>query len=187
MTQIGFDFYSSIDQLIKLGGLPVAAILALSVLIFILFFERLLFLSLSFKNTISMLEKYWSESASLAKSGLNSWDKQRVQEALLSEARAMTRHSFWLLRAAIIACPLIGLMGTVSGMVLVFDQISLSGTGNPRLMASGIFQATLPTMAGMLISIIGLIMQYILRRLSLRAQGILKHQFPLLEEGGVKA
>ena len=52
--------------------------------------------------------------------------------------------------------PLLGLLGTVSGMIAVFDVLALSGTGNPRGMAAGVWQATLPTMAGMVLAITGL-------------------------------
>jgi biopolymer transport protein ExbB len=52
--------------------------------------------------------------------------------------------------------PLLGLLGTVSGMVAVFDVLAINGTGNPRGMAAGVWQATLPTMAGMVLAISGL-------------------------------
>ena len=53
-------------------------------------------------------------------------------------------------------CPLLGLLGTVTGMIEVFDVMAFTGTGNPRLMAGGISKATLPTMTGLVISITGL-------------------------------
>ena len=46
-------------------------------------------------------------------------------------------------------CPLLGLMGTVTGMIEVFDVMAISGSGNARSMASGVSKATIPTMAGM--------------------------------------
>ena len=48
------------------------------------------------------------------------------------------------------------LLGTVLGMIAVFDVLALNGTGNPRGMAAGVWQATLPTMAGMVLAIPGL-------------------------------
>ena len=53
-------------------------------------------------------------------------------------------------------CPLLGLLGTVTGMIHVFDVMAVTGTGNARAMASGISLATIPTMAGMVIAIAGL-------------------------------
>ncbi len=46
-------------------------------------------------------------------------------------------------------CPMLGLLGTVTGMISVFDVMATQGSSQPRLMASGISLATLPTMAGM--------------------------------------
>ena len=52
-------------------------------------------------------------------------------------------------------CPLIGLLGTVTGMITVFETMASQGTGNPRLMAAGISMATIPTMAGMVAALSG--------------------------------
>ena len=49
-----------------------------------------------------------------------------------------------------------GLLGTVVGMVQVFDTLAITGTGSPRAMASGISKATVPTMAGMIAALSGL-------------------------------
>ena len=53
-------------------------------------------------------------------------------------------------------CPLLGLLGTVTGMIEVFDVVTTLGTGNARAMASGISRATIPTMAGMVVALPGL-------------------------------
>jgi len=47
------------------------------------------------------------------------------------------------------------LLGTVTGMIAVFEIMALQGTGNPRLMAAGISMATIPTMAGMVACLSG--------------------------------
>ena len=49
-----------------------------------------------------------------------------------------------------------GLLGTVYGMIEVFEVLSFLGTGNPRAMSSGVAKATIPTMASMVITIISL-------------------------------
>ena len=54
-------------------------------------------------------------------------------------------------------CPLFGLLGTVTGMIAVFDVMAFKGLGNPRLMAGGVSQATLPTMVSMVVALVGLI------------------------------
>ncbi len=62
-----------------------------------------------------------------------------------------------LIRTLIALCPLVGLLGTVTGMIHLFDTLALNGTGNPRLMAAGVARATLPTLAGMVVAVSGLL------------------------------
>jgi len=73
-----------------------------------------------------------------------------------------------LINILIIICPVLGLLGTVTGMIQVFDVVAVLGTGNARALASGITMATLPTMVGMTISIIGLLIMAYLRNLSIK-------------------
>ena len=53
-------------------------------------------------------------------------------------------------------CPLLGLLGTVTGMIQVFDVMAFLGSGNPRAMADGVSAATIPTMSGMVIALIAI-------------------------------
>jgi biopolymer transport protein ExbB len=61
-----------------------------------------------------------------------------------------------IIRTLVAMCPLIGLLGTVTGMISVFETMATQGTGNARLMAAGISMATIPTMAGMVAALSGL-------------------------------
>lgn len=60
------------------------------------------------------------------------------------------------IRAVVKIAPLLGLLGTVMGMIEVFETLSFYGTGDPKLISEGIAKATLPTMAGMVVAIVGL-------------------------------
>ena len=62
-----------------------------------------------------------------------------------------------MIASLVALCPLLGLLGTVTGMIEVFDVMALTGSGNPRAMASGVAKATIPTMAGMVAALSGLI------------------------------
>ena len=59
--------------------------------------------------------------------------------------------------------PMMGLLGTVIGMIKAFNVISLSGTGNPGLVASGISEALITTAAGMLVGIPALVLYHYFR------------------------
>ncbi|WP_250654903.1 MotA/TolQ/ExbB proton channel family protein [Alkalimarinus coralli] len=84
-----------------------------------------------------------------------------------------------VIKTLVALCPLIGLLGTVTGMIHLFDIMALKGTANPRLMASGVAQATLPTMAGMVLAVSGLMCYVWLNRwsqLQLNALNLLRSQ-----------
>jgi biopolymer transport protein ExbB/TolQ len=74
-----------------------------------------------------------------------------------SDFKSVVLKDFNTIQILITLCPVLGLLGTVTGMIEVFDVVSFFGTGNARALASGITKATLPTMTGMAISIVGLL------------------------------
>lgn len=76
----------------------------------------------------------------------------KLQEAILREAPALDRGTGLIKLLATVA-PLLGLLGTVTGMIATFQAISLHGTGDPRLMAGGISQALITTVLGLVVAI----------------------------------
>lgn len=90
-------------------------------------------------------------------------------EASLLEEQSLTRGLRPLATIAQVA-PLLGLLGTVTGMIIAFGEISASGTGNPQLLAGGIGQALVTTAAGLIVAIPVLIGQ---NYLASRVDGIL--------------
>ena len=79
-----------------------------------------------------------------------------VEKTFLSEFKRDSMSGIKLLDGLIGMCPMIGLLGTVYGMIEVFEVLSFLGTGNPRAMSSGVAKATIPTMASMVITLFGL-------------------------------
>ena len=75
--------------------------------------------------------------------------------------------------------PLLGLLGTVTGMIAVFDVMAHKGLGNPRLMASGVSQATLPTMVGMVMALVGLFAMNYLKHKKMKLELELNETFKL--------
>ena len=86
---------------------------------------------------------------------LGNWQRA-VRTAWLAQARQQLAAPLRLGKTLVALYPLLGLLGTVLGMIAVFDVLALNGAGNPRGMAAGVWQATLPTMAGMVLAIPGL-------------------------------
>jgi biopolymer transport protein ExbB len=84
------------------------------------------------------------------------FDLNQVKKTYVSELNRISNTNIRLLDGLIGMCPMIGLLGTVYGMIEVFEVLSFLGTGNPRAMSSGVAKATIPTMASMVITIFSL-------------------------------
>ncbi len=76
----------------------------------------------------------------------------RISEAVLKEVPRLERFQPFL-RLAVAAGPLLGLIGTVIGMIITFQSITESGSSDPKLMAAGISQAMIATVLGLGIAI----------------------------------
>jgi biopolymer transport protein ExbB len=87
---------------------------------------------------------------------VNTWVLNKIKSKNISQINVAANRNLLLIQGLIALCPLLGLLGTVTGMIEVFDIMAITGTGNARAMASGIAKATLPTMTGLFISIVGL-------------------------------
>lgn len=79
-----------------------------------------------------------------------------IRQEIVSRQDIENKKGLPIVKALIALCPLLGLLGTVVGMIQVFDILAVTGTGSPRAMASGISKATIPTLAGMVASLSGL-------------------------------
>lgn len=73
-------------------------------------------------------------------------------EAIATELPRLMRGIGWIKIISVVA-PLLGLLGTVTGMIDVFETMSLFGTGDPKLMAGGISQALITTVLGLVAAI----------------------------------
>ncbi|WP_446831940.1 MotA/TolQ/ExbB proton channel family protein [Candidatus Foliamicus sp.] len=76
----------------------------------------------------------------------------KLDEAIMRESPILERYQNILKVFAAVA-PLLGLLGTVVGMIITFQQLTLFGTGDPKLMAGGISQALITTVLGLIVAI----------------------------------
>jgi biopolymer transport protein ExbB len=88
--------------------------------------------------------------------------EKAVKELLLAEVPVLDKHLDTL---AVIAgaAPLLGLLGTVTGMISMFESITSFGTGDPKLLAGGISEALVTTEVGLAIAIPVLLIHNFLR------------------------
>ena len=130
------------------GGSILWVLLVFSGLLWALLVERLWFHARIYPDH----EQSWC-SAWQSRADRSSWTAQRLRSAYLARARFELTRGLVLTRMLVKIAPLLGLLGTVLGMIEVFDVVAFAGTGNARALASGVSRATIPTMAGMVIAL----------------------------------
>ena len=92
----------------------------------------------------------------------NSYDQKFIQEIqthIVEDIRLQLNDGLDFIKTLIIVCPLVGLLGTVTGMIEVFDVMANIGNGDVKSMANGVSMATIPTMAGMVIALSGILFE----------------------------
>ena len=141
-------FYDS--ELIT-GGWIIATILGLSTIMWILILDRYLFLWRQEKPLVRELVTQWHTRRSH-----NQLVNHRLREGLTASFHS--KLSTWIGTIQVITAilPLLGLLGTVSGMIKTFEVMTVFGSGNVRGMAEGISQALITTMAGLLTALTGM-------------------------------
>jgi biopolymer transport protein ExbB len=78
--------------------------------------------------------------------------ERKLDEAVLRETSGIERFT-WLIKIGSVVAPLLGLLGTVTGMIDTFQAITLFGTGDPKMMAGGISEALVTTMLGLIVAV----------------------------------
>jgi len=76
----------------------------------------------------------------------------KLDEVVLRESSKLLRFQ-WLVKTVSVLAPLLGLLGTVTGMIQTFQAITLFGAGDPKMMAGGISEALVTTMLGLMTAI----------------------------------
>jgi biopolymer transport protein ExbB len=76
----------------------------------------------------------------------------KLDEVIMKETSNLQR-LLWAVKVVSVVAPLMGLLGTVTGMIQTFQAITLFGTGDPKMMASGISEALVTTMLGLIVAI----------------------------------
>ena len=150
MTLI-IDAWASLRGFFELGGPVLYGIFAVTVLMWVLIVERLWYF-------FGVLPHEMHDALSDWASGPRdeSWSASSVRRLILSELGLKAERNLRLIQTLMQVLPLLGLLGTVWGMVQVFETLTMFGTGNARLMASGVSQATIPTMSGLVAALSGL-------------------------------
>ena len=143
--------FTFVGAFINQGGYVLIVLFIVALYMWFLISERVYFYKFEMKDLIDNSYKSF-----LKMKGHNDWINSKYKRMHIAEINLLKNKNINQIKGLVALCPLLGLLGTVTGMIEVFDIMAITGTGNARAMASGIARATLPTMTGLFISIVGL-------------------------------
>ena len=142
----------SVRDFVEMGGNVLLVIAFVTAVMWTLILERFWYFRASYPQDRQRVEGEWS-----ARGDHGSWQAHQIRRLLISQTRTRLIENLGMIRTLVAVCPMLGLLGTVTGMIEVFDVMAAAGSGNARGMASGVSKATLPTMAGMVAALSGMI------------------------------
>ncbi|NNF51117.1 MAG: MotA/TolQ/ExbB proton channel family protein [Gammaproteobacteria bacterium] len=145
------DGYEAIRDFFEAGGGVLYWILFVTIFMWTLIVERIWYLYFVMPRRLETEKQAWE-----ARGSTQSWAAKRIRDAIISRVRVDAHQSILVIKTLMAILPLLGLFGTVWGMIQVFEIMAIFGTGNARLMAGGVSKATIPTMAGLVAALSGL-------------------------------
>lgn len=166
------DAFVAIRSFFEAGGDVLWAILVVTTLMWTLIIERLWYLNSVLPQRVAEIQIEWRDFRHLS-----DWQAHTIRQQLISEINVAAHRYLGVVRTFMALLPLLGLLGTVTGMIQVFDAMTITGTSNVRLMAGGVSAATIPTMSGLVAALSGL---YLATYLEQRADREVRHTADLL-------
>lgn len=153
--------FLSIQDFIDQGGPVLWVLFVACLLLWLLILERMLFVRIVWPGRVRARVNQWD-----ARQDRSSWRARKIREAVVSEGKLELHALLPLIQVLVALCPLLGLLGTVLGMIGVFEVIAVSGNDDAQAMARGVYRATIPTMAGLVVALSGIYFTVRLRRLA---------------------
>jgi biopolymer transport protein ExbB len=159
MLDVFSTAYDALHNMRELGGPVVNWIFIACVLMWAIVIERYWYFRKRLPEDTARMLLEWE-----ARANRMSWASRQVRTAMISRLNAAMSSNLGILRVLVPMCPLLGLLGTVSGMLGVFDAMAARGSADARSMASGVSEAMICTLTGLAVSITGLYPVYYFRR-----------------------
>lgn len=137
------------------GGIVLWPILGTTIWLWAMIIERYWYLIVVFPKRRLEVIGVWE-----SRTDTTSWYARRVREKMLSEASQEIHSGIFFIKTLVAIIPLLGLLGTVTGMMQVFEVVASMGTSNARAMAHGVSAATIPTMSALTVAVFTLYFTY---------------------------
>ncbi len=153
------EIVSDVRDFVERGGNVMLTIAFVTAMMWGLMYERFWYFRLLHPKEAARVLQEWQ-----ARTDRSSWGANQIRRMLVSQVDLKLQQRLWPIETIVKLCPMLGLLGTVTGMIEVFDVMAMSGSGNARGMAAGVSKATLPTMAGMVAALSGMLFSIQLRR-----------------------
>ncbi len=168
------DIIDSVSLFMERGG-PVLNIIAMLLLVkWSLVFERIWYINTTHKANVKNTLAAWN-----ARADTKSWSAHQIRTMMISKISLDVRNTLPIIEVLVTICPLLGLIGTVTGMINVFFVMAVTGGGDAKSMAGGVSMATIPTMAGMVGAISGIFASNYLKAKVDRDLELLEDHLPL--------
>ena len=151
MPLVLLDFLDAIAAFMNRGGPVLSIIMGLLLVKWSLVIERIWYINTTHKENVRNTLTQWN-----ARTDKQSWSAHQIRTMMISRISLDVRNTMPIIEVLVTICPLLGLIGTVTGMIEVFFVMSFSGGGDAKSMAGGVSKATIPTMAGMVGAISGI-------------------------------
>jgi biopolymer transport protein ExbB len=152
------ESFAVVRAFIERGGNVLLVIAFVTAVMWTLILERFWYFSKSYRREAKRTQAIWD-----ARVDHVSWNSKQIRRVLISDLTEQLNWGLGMIGTLVALCPMLGLLGTVTGMIEVFDVMAAGG-GNTRGMAAGVSKATLPTMAGMVAAISGMLFSIQLER-----------------------
>jgi biopolymer transport protein ExbB len=170
---------------VQQGGLVGYLIISLGIIGLLISLERLVVLGIASRKVTTQLASDTPNTNNALGRVLSVYDANRatdtetlelkMSEAIFKETPALNRALLFIKIISVVA-PLMGLLGTVTGMIQTFQAITLYGTGDPKLMAGGISQALVTTVLGLTVAIPMVLLHTLVSGRSRRIVQVLQEQ-----------
>lgn len=155
------DVLEPLKAFLDQGGFVMYLIAALTFVMWMLIFERVFFFKGGLRGEIQGQLSIWE-----SRKERKSWNAHQIRTAMISRMDGKISANLDFIAALVAICPLMGLLGTVTGMIDVFGTLANTGGGDAKSMAGGVSKATIPTMAGMVAAISGVFANTYLTRVA---------------------